>query len=78
MLGVPSGHTPEPVEQETRPVGRTGGVRSLWPADYPERARELHAGGLSCPKVAEELGVPFATAKWWIWPPATPTAAWLD
>jgi hypothetical protein len=31
-------------------------------------ARELHAGGLTCKQVAQRLGVPFATAKCWIWP----------
>jgi hypothetical protein len=33
-----------------------------------ERARELHATGLSCPKVPAELDVPLATAKSWLWP----------
>jgi hypothetical protein len=31
-------------------------------------ARELHAAGLTCRMVAQRLGVPFATAKSWIWP----------
>ena len=59
-------------EQAVSFRGRAGTMRQSWPADYPDRAPELHANGLSCPKVAEELGVPFATAKFWIWPPATP------
>jgi hypothetical protein len=51
-----------------RPASRSRQERGS--ADYPDRARELHAGGMSCPKVAAELGVPFGTAKLWLWPEA--------
>lgn len=70
FVGAPTGRRPEPIDQPRPARGCTGTVRQSWPADYPDRARELHADGLSCPTVAEELGVPFATAKTWIWPVA--------
>lgn len=72
FAGAPTGRRTEPIDQPRLGQGRAGTVRQSWPDSYPARARELHAEGLSCPKVAEELGVPFATAKFWIWPPATP------
>lgn len=69
FLGESTRRRAEPHEQPTpQPEARPGGgARRTYPADYPERARELHAGGLSCPKVAAELEVPFTTAKTWIW-----------
>jgi orotate phosphoribosyltransferase-like protein len=43
-------------------------LRETWPVEFPERARELHKSGLTCQETADQLGVPFATAKSWIWP----------
>lgn len=71
FVGAPTGRKPEPIDRQPRPnEGRTGTVRQTWPAEYPDRARELHGQGLSCPRVAAELGIPFGTAKSWIWPVA--------
>jgi hypothetical protein len=71
FLEAKTGRRPEPQDRpKPRPEGRAGTTRREWPADYPDRARELHAQGLSCPKVAEELVVPFGTVKLWLWPDA--------
>lgn len=67
FLGVPTGRRAERAGREAPANGRPGQPRQVWPPDYPERARMLHAQGLSCPKVAEQLEVPFGTAKSWIW-----------
>jgi hypothetical protein len=69
FTGTSNGRQAEPADQpKPQPEARPGGgSRRTYPPDYPQRARELHASGSSCPKVAAELDVPFATAKWWIW-----------
>ena len=64
FLGVQTGRPPDLVERQKRPTGKP----TQRPADFPAQARELHASGLSCPQVAAKLGVPFGTAKLWIWP----------
>jgi hypothetical protein len=45
-----------------------GAGRKTYRDEVRVEARELHAGGLTCRQVAHQLGVPFATAKRWIWP----------
>ena len=69
FLEAKTGREPEPGEwSPSQPVGRAETSRHAWPADYPAKARELHAAGLSCPKVAAELDVPWTTVKSWLWP----------
>jgi hypothetical protein len=52
FLGAPTARKPEPQErQQLRVEARPATVRQTWPDDYPDRARALHAQGLSCPKV---------------------------
>jgi hypothetical protein len=62
FLEEKTGRPAEPEERQPRPEGRPSqSRRQKWPDDYPARDRELHAQGLSCPAVAEQLDVPFGT-----------------
>ena len=42
-------------------------AQTFWPAELRAEALRLFESGLSAPAVAERLGVPFVTAKVWIW-----------
>ena len=49
-------------------LANIGQRKTTYRPEVREDARRLHAGGLSMPEVARRLGVPYATAKSWIWP----------
>jgi len=63
--------TPEERREQISRVGYVGvkvnGRFSLTRARVEEMSARAARVRLSCPKVADELGVPFATAKSWIW-----------
>jgi hypothetical protein len=69
FLGTPTGRAPDLVEMRKQVAYERRGPNHQWPPELAEQARELHADGLSCPKVAAKMGVPFGTMKTWLWPP---------